>query len=81
MELAEALFKGLCAVGAGICMGIGAIGPGVGEGNAVGKALEGMARQPENSGRLTTGMIVAMAIMETALVLAFVIAIMLVGKV
>ena len=30
------------ALGAGLCMGLGAIGPAIGEGNAVGKALEGM---------------------------------------
>jgi len=72
---------GLIAIGAGIVMGLAALGVGLGQGNLAGKAMEGMARQPENSGRLTTGMIVAMAIMETALVLAFVIAIMLVGKV
>ncbi|MBQ6036766.1 MAG: ATP synthase F0 subunit C [Lachnospiraceae bacterium] len=77
MELAEALFKGLCAVGAGICMGIGAIGPGVGEGNAVGKALEGMARQPEAASLLRTNMIVGCAIAETtgiySLLIAFLI--------
>lgn len=72
---------GLIAIGAAITMGLAALGVGLGQGNLAGKAMEGMARQPENSGRLTTGMIVAMAIMETALVLAFVIAIMLVGKV
>ena len=72
---------GLIAIGAGIVMGLAALGVGLGQGNLAGKAMEGMARQPENSGRLTTGMIVAMAIMETALVLAFVIAIMLVGKI
>ena len=43
----QAIIKAACAIGAGLCMGIGAIGPAVGEGNAVGKALEGMARQPE----------------------------------
>ena len=42
-----AIIKAACAIGAGLCMGIGAIGPALGEGNAVGKALEGMARQPE----------------------------------
>lgn len=39
-----AIVKAACAIGAGIAMGFGAIGPAVGEGNAVGKALEGMAR-------------------------------------
>ena len=42
-----AIVKAACAIGAGIAIGFGAIGPAVGEGNAVGKALEGMARQPE----------------------------------
>ena len=42
-----AIIKAACAIGAGLCMGIGAIGPALGEGHAVGKALEGMARQPE----------------------------------
>ena len=41
--LAQAIAVAGKAIGAGICMGIGAIGPGIGEGNAVGKALEGMA--------------------------------------
>jgi F-type H+-transporting ATPase subunit c len=46
-------------------MGIGAIGPAMGEGNAVGKALEGMARQPETAGTLRTNMILGCAITET----------------
>ena len=39
------------ALGAGLCMGIGAIGPALGEGNAVSHALEGMARQPDRNHR------------------------------
>ena len=54
-----------CAIGAGLCMGIGAIGPALGEGNAVGKALEGMARQPEAASTLRTNMILGCAITET----------------
>ena len=64
-ELAHALLKAGCAIGAGLCMGIGAIGPGIGEGNAVGKALEGMARQPEAAGTLRSTMIMGCAIAET----------------
>ena len=65
MELGYAIFQAGCALGAGLCMGIGAIGPGVGEGNAVGKALEGMARQPEAAGTLRSTMIMGCAIAET----------------
>ena len=53
------------ALGAGLCMGIGAIGPALGEGNAVSHALEGMARQPEAAGNLRTNMILGCAITET----------------
>ena len=61
----HAIIKAACAIGAGLCMGIGAIGPAIGEGNAVGKALEGMARQPEAAGDLRTNMILGCAITET----------------
>ena len=75
--LAEAIAVAGKAIGAGLCMGIGAVGPGIGEGNAVGKALEGMARQPESAGNLRTTMILGCAITETtgiyALLIAFLI--------
>ena len=61
----HAIIKAACAIGAGLCMGIGAIGPAIGVGNAVGKALEGMARQPETAGTLRTNMILGCAITET----------------
>ena len=65
MEFNIYFLKAMCAIGAGLCMGIGAIGPAIGEGNAVGKALEGMARQPEAAGNLRTNMILGCAITET----------------
>ena len=64
-------------LGAGLCMGLGAIGPAIGEGNAVGKALEGMARQPEMAGTLRTNMILGCAITETTGIYALVISILL----
>ena len=62
------------AIGAGLCMGVGAIGPAIGEGNAVSKALEGMARQPESAGNLRTTMILGCAITETTGIYALLIA-------
>ena len=77
MEFNIYFLKAMCAIGAGLCMGIGAIGPAIGEGNAVGKALEGMARQPEAAGNLRTNMILGCAITETtgiySLLIAFLI--------
>ena len=65
MEFNAYFLKAMCAIGAGLCMGIGAIGPAIGEGNAVGHALDGMARQPEASDTLRTNMILGCAITET----------------
>ena len=77
MELATAIVTAAKAIGAGLCMGIGAIGPGVGEGHAVAHALDSMARQPEMSGTLRTNMILGCAIAETtgiySLLIAFLI--------
>ena len=77
MELAEAIKIAGQAIGAGLCMGIGAVGPGVGEGNAVAHALDGMARQPETTSTLRTNMILGCAIAETtgiySLLIAFLI--------
>ena len=76
-SLANAIAVAGKALGAGLCMGIGAIGPGIGEGNAVGKALEGMARQPESAGTLRSTMIMGCAIAETTGIYSLVIALLI----
>ena len=43
---------GLIALGAALAIGLATIGPGIGQGIAAAKALEGMARQPEAAGML-----------------------------
>ncbi len=72
-------FKEACAMlAAGLCMGIGAIGPALGEGNAVSHALEGMARQPEAASNLRTNMILGCAITETTGIYSLVVALLLI---
>ena len=77
LQIAAAIILGCCALGAGLCTGFGAIGPGIGEGNAVGKALEGMARQPETAGTLRSTMIMGCAIAETTGIYSLVIALLI----
>ena len=77
MLLPEALVTLGKAIGAGLCMGLGAIGPAIGEGNAVGKALEGMARNPETAGNLRTNMILGCAITETTGIYSLVVALLI----
>lgn len=72
-----AIVRAACAIGAGLCTGIGAIGPALGEGNAVGKALEGMARQPEMASTLRTNMILGCAITESTGIYSLVISLLL----
>ena len=78
MELANAIAIAGKALGAGLCMGIGAIGPAIGEGNAVGHALDGMARQPEATNDLRTNMILGCAITETTGIYSLVVALLLI---
>lgn len=66
------------ALGAALCMGLGAIGPAIGEGNAVGKALEGMARQPEIAGTLRTNMILGCAVTETTGIYSLIVSFLLI---
>ncbi len=57
---------------AGLCMGLGAIGSGVGSGFPAGAACVGMARQPAMSGRLTTNMLIGSAVCQTPAIFALV---------
>ena len=65
------------AIGAGLCMGLGALGPALGEGNAGAHALDGMARQPEAAGILRTNMIMGCAITESTGIYSLVIALLI----
>ena len=73
MEIVEA-FKLLAA---GLCMGLGALGPGIGEGIIASKAMEAMGRNPEISDSLFTRMIVAMAICESTGIYALVVSLII----
>ena len=73
----EAIITAAKAIGAALCMGIGSVGPALGEGNAVGRALEGMARQPEAASTLRTNMILGCAITETTGIYSLVIALLI----
>jgi len=46
------LVKAAAFIGAGLAMGLGAIGPGIGEGFVGGKACEAIGRKPEEAGPL-----------------------------
>ena len=71
------LTKGAALFGAGLCMGFGAIGSGVGSGFPGGQACKGMVRQPAMSSRLTTNMLIGSAVCQTPAIFAMVVALIL----
>ena len=77
----KVLVSAACALGAGLAIGLGAIGSGLGIGTATGKYLESVARQPEAEGKLRPWFLLGLIFCETVTLYAFVIAIMLFGKV
>lgn len=74
--LEKAIVLGCSAIGAGLAM-IAGIGPGIGEGYAVGKACEAIGRQPECKGMVTTTMLMGCAVAETTGIYGFIVALML----
>jgi len=67
------------AAGAGVAIGFAVLGGGIGQGLAAGKALEGISRNPGASARIQTPMILGLALIESLVLLAFVIAFFLQG--
>jgi F-type H+-transporting ATPase subunit c len=64
-------------IGAGLGIGIAAHGTGQGMGTAISAACEGTARNPEASGRLTTTMLIGLALIESLCIYALVIALIM----
>lgn len=71
------LLKASSLIAAGICMGFGAIGPGIGEGFAAGKACEAIGRAPENAGLLTRTMLIGQAVSESTGIYSLVVALLM----
>ena len=76
LVLAKGIALAGCAIGAG-CALIAGIGPGIGEGNAVAKALEAIGRQPECKGDVTSTMLLGCAVAESTGIYGLVVAMIL----
>ncbi|MBU1154312.1 MAG: F0F1 ATP synthase subunit C [Proteobacteria bacterium] len=62
---------------AGLTIGIGAIGPALGEGRAVAQALAAMAQQPDESNTITRTLFVGLAMIESTAIYCFVVSMIL----
>ncbi len=74
----EQIITAAAMLGAGFAMGMGAIGPGIGEGFAAGKACEGIAKNPQEAGLLTRTMLVGQAVSESTGIYSLVVALLLI---
>lgn len=72
----RAIVLAASAIGIGIAM-IAGIGPGIGEGYAVGQACAAIGRQPEAQSKVTSTMILGCAIAETTGIYSLVVSLIL----
>jgi F-type H+-transporting ATPase subunit c len=72
---------GLIAMAAGLGIGIAALGGGIGQGRAAAAALDGIARNPGAAGQIRGPMILGLALIESLVIYALIIALLLVLKV
>lgn len=64
-------------IAAGLAIGLGAIGPGIGIGLLAAKAMEAIGRNPEASGKVQTAMVLAIAFTEAIAIYALVVALLI----
>lgn len=65
-------------LGAAIAMGIGSIGPAIGQGLVGTKACESVGKYPESADKIRMTMMIAMAIIESSAIYAFLVALLLI---
>ena len=77
-EAATDITTGAKAIGAAIAVGLAAMGGAIGMGLAVAKSTEGISRQPEAESKIRTMLMLGLVFVETAIIYALVIAILII---
>ena len=70
----------LIAIGAGLAIGLAALGGTMGQSKAVSSALDSIGRNPSAAGKIFTPMIIGLVLIESLVILSFVVANTLAGK-
>jgi F-type H+-transporting ATPase subunit c len=70
-------FFSYAMLAAGLGIGIAAHGTGIGQGIAVSRSVEGIARNPEASGKITVTMLIGLAMIESLAIYALVVALII----
>lgn len=74
---AHTLLQAVGLLAAGLCMGAGALGSGIGGGLAAGMACEGVGRQPANVSFITRTMLIGQAVSQSTAIYSLFISILL----
>ena len=74
---AQMTYFGMAAMACGLGIGLAALGTGIGQGLGLAKAAEGVARNPGASGKITTTLIIGLAMIESLCIYALVVALIL----
>jgi len=69
--------KAAAFIGAALTMGVGSLGPALGQGMIGMKACENIGKYPESANKIRTTMIIALTIVESSAIYCFLISIML----
>lgn len=75
---AAAATTGSKAIAAAIAIGLAAAAGAIGMGIAIAKAVEAISRQPEAEGKIRTGLMLGLVFIETAIIYALIIAILII---
>ena len=81
MDAARADRDKWLGLAAALAIGLSALGGAIGQGRAAGSALEGIARNPQASGKIFVPMIVGLALIESLVIYGLLIAFQLFGKI
>ena len=69
--------SGIIAIAAGLAIGLAVVGGALGQGKAISASLDSIGRNPAAAGKLLTPMLLGLALVESLVILAFVIAYLL----
>jgi F-type H+-transporting ATPase subunit c len=81
VSVARASAGGWIGLGAGLAIALAAFGGALGQGRAAAAALEGIARNPQAADKVFTPLILGLALIESLVIYALIIAILLQGKI
>lgn len=72
-DAAKLSYYGMAVLGSGLAIGLAALGTGIGQGIGLKGATEGVARNPGASGKITTTLIIGLAMIESLAIYALVV--------